>query len=170
MNLCSVKLVGQTLSLLSVTVVNFSFFFLIIPNHWSWGLLFTAGLNGFLGGLYILHDLLCVYFTSSSFLQRVTISSRTDLLRGLICWTISSSPGISQMSLALVTVVAGSGCWFTTVWWYLFGLRVLVLRIIIVFFVSTPDRYFCYPYKLSWWGSVIVLKYPGLEGDILKMY
>ena len=41
---------------------------------------------------------------------------------------------------------------------------------IIVLFLSTLHRDYCYPYKLSWWCSLILLKYPGLDRDIHKAY
>ena len=36
-------------------------------------------------------------------------------------------------------------------------------------FVTTPDRDYCYPDQLSCWCSVIVPKYPGLEGEIILL-
>ena len=125
--------------MLSVVIYYSKFFPTILylnPNHWSWGVLFTAGFKSFLGGLYYAWFIMIV-FEIVLFSPRSKISNGPDFLMGLICWTISSSPGISQMSLALVTFFAGSGCCSTTVWWSFIGLRVLILGIIVVVFLST---------------------------------
>ena len=118
----------------------------------------------------ITHDFLYTYLNQYSFLQISKIYCSPDLLMSLICWTISSSPGISEISLALVTFVDGLGCCLTTVWWSLLGISILIIGVIVVLFVPTLDRGCCYLYKLIRRCSVIALKYPGLEGYTLKSY
>ena len=113
---------------------------------------------------YLLMGLLCWtisilgYLNLSYFLQRENISYGPDSFIGIICWTISSPPGLSKISLVFVTFGDWSDFFSITVWWSLICLSVLIIRTIIVFFVSTLDIDYCYTYHLSWRCSVIALK------------
>ena len=132
-------------------------YFKYTPNHLSWGVIFTAGLKGFLGELYCAWCIVCI-FERILFSPRRKISCGTDLLMGPICWTISgSSPWVSKTPLAFVTFGDGSGCYSITIWWHLLGLSIIIIGIIIVLVISTPDEYYCHPYKLIWWCYLISL-------------
>ena len=80
-----VKTLGKTYSILLVTIVNLSSSFLKInvPKHWSWGVIFTAGIKDSWEN-YIMHDLLFAYFNSYYFIQIEKISCGPDLPMGLI--------------------------------------------------------------------------------------
>ena len=161
-------------SLLLVTIVNFSFFlfvliFLKIPNHWSWGVLFTAGLKGFLVELYHAWFLACVFepvFFSSKInnLLRYWFSDGSNMLNHIII--PRNQPNVTCFSYIF--------CWIR-----------LLLNYCLVILYWTPrpyTRYYCCcifinldrgsfnPYKLRLWCYVIFLKWPGLDRDILKAY
>ena len=100
----------------------------------------------------------------------MVISYGPCLLIGPICWTISSSLGIRKMSLSFVAFGNWSGCCSINVWWYLLGLNILIIRIIIVLFVSALNQDYCYSYHLSWRYYAIAFNYTGTERDFQKAY
>ena len=131
--------------------------------------LLTSGIKVFLGGLNYAWFIVCIFelvffHPKSKNLFWSWYIDEANMLNNLII------PRNKKMLLAFVTFGNGSGCFSTNVWLPLLGLSILIISIIIFLFVSTLDRYYCYPYKLSWWCSVILLKEPGLGGDIQKTY
>ena len=168
--LCPVKLIGQMWSLLLVTIVNFppSFvllFFIISPTNKVEGYYSQWCLKRFLLVLYYALFIVCIY-ELILFSLKSKISYGPGLLMGVRCWNISSSQAISKMLFALVTFGYVSGFSLITVWWSFIGLSILIISVIYIYFVSTLDGDYLYPYHLRWWCSVIALKDPGMEGDI----
>ena len=136
------KTYWKTCSILSVTIVNFSFFlFLSYPQQLKLrGAL--CRVVQILPNRSILCMISCAHiWTHLPFSKKKTWVPNLSMV--LICWSISSSPGIIKRSLSFVTFSDGSGCCSITVWWSLLGLSILIIGFIIV--LSTSDRDYFYP-------------------------
>ena len=61
--LCHGSILSKTSwsNVLSVVSDYIQFVLFFLSDHWSWGMLFTTGLKGFLGGLYYALFLVCIF-------------------------------------------------------------------------------------------------------------
>ena len=160
MDIFEVKPLGKIFSLFFGDYSQFflpPFLFFYIANNWSWGVVFTAGIKVFLGRVYYAWFPVWI-FELIFFSLKIKISCGPDLLMGIMCWTISSFPGIRKSSFAFVSFGDGPGYFSITVLWSFLGISFLIIGIIILLLVSNLDIYFCCPYKLIWWYYVISLK------------
>ena len=149
-------------------MVNVSLFFYIL-NHPSWRLIFTAGLKIFLGEVYYAWFILCVF-------EVISFSPKSkNILRS---WLIY---GANMLNHLIIRINQLNVTCFHYIWWWI---RLLIHNYLVIFFwlhcpynwdyylfiLSTLDRGYFYPNKLIWMLYVIALKYPRMEGDIVKAY
>ena len=135
--LCQVELIGKTFSLLLANIINLTSFLKNTPKNWCWEVLFTTGIKGFLVGVYYTQFLVCIlelifFYSKNRNLSWSCFIDGANMLTNII------TPRHYKNTLSFSRFGDGEGCVSITVCWYLFGLRLLIIGIIIIFVCINP--------------------------------